>query len=77
MDDITKIKALIEQNQKIIRFASASVNLQSFEDAILHVYEKDAEIRRIFSNMRRLFIDIEGKKRDNRKDTKILYQYGV
>ncbi|MGN0542763.1 MAG: YggS family pyridoxal phosphate-dependent enzyme [Acutalibacteraceae bacterium] len=29
------------------------------------ICEKDAEIRRIFSNMRRLFIDIEGKKRDN------------
>lgn len=43
MDDIKKIKALLEQNQKIIRFASASVNLQSFEDTILHVYEKDAD----------------------------------
>lgn len=43
MDDIKKIKALLEQNEKIIRFASASVNLQSFEDSILHVYEKDAE----------------------------------
>lgn len=43
MNDIKKIKALLEQNQKIIRFASASVNLQSFEDAVLHVYEKDAE----------------------------------
>ena len=29
------------------------------------ICEKDADIRRIFSNMRRLFIDIEGKKRDN------------
>lgn len=29
------------------------------------ICEKDAEIRRIFSNMRRMFIDIEGKKRDN------------
>lgn len=29
------------------------------------ICEKVAEIRRIFSNMRRLFIDIEGKKRDN------------
>ena len=43
MDDIKKIKALLEQNQKIIRFSSASVNLQSFENSILHAYEKDAE----------------------------------
>ena len=43
MDDIKKIKALLEQNQKIIRFSSASVNLQSFEDSILHAYEKDKE----------------------------------
>ena len=43
MDDITKIKALLEQNQKIIRFASTSVNLQSFEDAILQAYEKDTD----------------------------------
>ena len=41
MRDIERIRELLKQNQKIIRFASASVELGSFEDAVIAAYEED------------------------------------
>lgn len=43
MDELKTIKTLLKQNEKIIRFGSAAVNLQSFDDKILQVYEEDKE----------------------------------
>lgn len=43
MDELKKIKALLLQNQKIIRYASSSVSLDSFDEEIIRIYNENAK----------------------------------